>query len=528
MLSAAAVVILQPQDAEAQLASRVRAYRMSEEPAGVRLSEPELTRNKQLLLAIREDPRFPSLGTDLQDYVEGRLKEIADYEAYARRLESATAPGDTRSLEELARVERALRADLAWPPEYAWDETPAGKLREKWLTDARAIRATELLFLQRYQDFVRRGLNLTLTKSFGGSWRADVGGLLAEADHPPAVLTDPVPGSPVLGSPRGEPVTNRVPYEFDGVYEARRDWDATRDRLTHLRDFADALGLTEGPGRPEPVLALPETAGGVDPAARLAALERQYKPVAEDIKNWSLAEFPEPARGILAAQLDHHFKAGVRTVQGLIVARLRSDRKRFDTPEGWRAVAKIITDAGSPFPNWGRLLHAYVSLKDPNAADPVLELATFLQAQSFDMTLSGFELVIPVDLALEKVVPTGPLTMTITHAESKESILQFKQDGEGVRKESNFVYRFTAQGDGNLTYIPGEGLKIGLPVRAGDQNFRIEWDATYPKTFQFGAFDREPRLLRPGGSSEPALGVRFTPSVESKVPRFPVLFPDLR
>ena len=69
-----------------------------------------------------------------------------------------------------------------------------------------------------------------------------------------------------MDQPRGEAATYRVPTEFDEVYHARRYWEDTRDRVTHLRDLADALGATTAPDRPPAVLVLPEP-DGVDSAA---------------------------------------------------------------------------------------------------------------------------------------------------------------------------------------------------------------------------------------------------------------------
>src|SRR5205823_14793734 len=122
--------------------------------------------------------------------------------------------------------------------------------------------------------------------------------------RPPFNPNDPIPGSASVPQPRGGPVDYRVPYEFDRVYQARQDWAFARDRLTHLRDLADVLGLTGGPSRPEPVLDLPEPGAKVDfstlAGVRWAALRRLFPEQPDDYPEWELRNFPEPGRSELA------------------------------------------------------------------------------------------------------------------------------------------------------------------------------------------------------------------------------------
>ena len=208
---------------------------------------------------------------------------------------ASLAPGDTRTLEDLNKVEQALdRGELALPT-IAWEDTSAGRLREKWLADARAIRKAEQQFLERYQDYSRRATAVLLASSFAGNWRADVGALAREADESPAGLSDPLPDSPALNQPRGAAVTRRVPFEFQRVYEARRNWKYTEDRLLRLRDLADALALTDGPNRPDAALVFPEPGRGVNsatlPGERLFATHA-IPPRTRRVSRMGTGEFP--------------------------------------------------------------------------------------------------------------------------------------------------------------------------------------------------------------------------------------------
>lgn len=529
MLGSLSVLLFQPPPSNTMLSDRVTAYALQEPPAAVRLAEPNLSRNQRTLTAFHNSPEFHGLPEDLQEFVDSRLREITDYEHYFDKLKVTVAPADVRSVEELDGVEHTLRVELAFPPGYSWEETPAGLLRDKFLADVQAIREAVTRFQDRYLDLVRRGLALTLTSNFGGQWRPDVSSLFADGSRPIVVLSDPLPGSPTLPSPRGEAVTYRVPYEFERVYQSRQDWEAVRERLAHLRELADALGLTEGPGRTAAALLLPEPGPGANaatlPGARWTLLLRTFNTAAEDFRDWSLRDIPDPGRGVLAQRLDREFKLGVRYVQALILARIGPGKELSATPDGWRRLSALLTDSTTPFPEWGRLLHLYLRIQNPNAANPMLELAAFLRKPSFELKLHDFELTIPVDLSLDKVKPSGPLTIAVSHAGASPQTIALKQVGEGVRKGSATNYRFSAEGDGSLTYVPGDSMRAELAVRAGSQESKLVWSPEGSPVYEFALFEGEPRLVKATGASEPAVGVKLTPGPGTVLPRIPVLFP---
>lgn len=528
-LGVVGMAVFQPHLRGTDLAERVRAYELQEPPAATRLSYPMLTRNKATLADFRQDRAFPTLPEEQREFVLSRLKEIEDYEAYRARLAAATAPGDTRTLDDLARVEKGLREGLDLPGQYAWGETGAAHLHDKWVADAAAIRKAEAGYLDRYREFGRRGVVLTLRPSLGEGWRDEVGALLTEASRPPAPLNDPLPGSPALDQQRGEPVTVRVPYEFERVYTARKDWDAIRDRLAHLRDLADALGLTAGMTRPDAVLVLPEPGPGVDsaalPASRVANLLRTYSGVSPDFREWDVRNFPDPVRTLLSDRLDRSFRTGARHVQALLRARLGTDPK--DTSDAWRSLADVLGDPATPYPEWGRFLHLLAKLRDPGAPNPVGELASFLRKGEFELDPREFTLVVPPDLSFDKVVPAGPLTVSVASG-TTTTTKTFKQVGAGVREGSATRYSFTADGTGKLTYHPGDEVRAELPVRAGAQEFKLVWETTRSRAYQFDKLAHAPKLVKAGGASEPAAGVRLTPSSDSTLPSLPVLFPDLK
>ena len=533
-LGLATVALFPPHPTGPALADKVRLYLTSEPPAAVRLADGDIERNRNTLLRFKGDGDYPALEADLRAFVESRLKEIGDYEAYRGRLADATAPAAARSLPDLAKVRDVLLTALALPPEYAWGETAAAELRRKWLADADAIEAAEKAMVETYRGYDRDGTALMLRRSLDAGWQSDLAALVATADRPPAPLTDPLPGSFAVNQPRGEVVTYRVPSEFDEVYHARRYWEQTRDRLWHLWDAATALGAT---GAPDAVLVLPEPNGtntAALPAERLRQLDafaaRQWderakvvggdpKRPTEGYPEWAVSNFPDPARTDLAARLQKSFATGTRHVHALM--------KVQDTRDGWKALAATLEEPA--YQDWGRLFHLLARLQDPTAPNPLAELKAFLSdldTKTFDLDLRGFELTIPLDLTagLERVEPAAPLVVTLTHGQDKPVTLTFAV-GKGERRDGATVYRLTPDAGSKMAYSAGDDLRAEMPVKAGTQALALQWETGAWSTFRFDRLAREPRLTKATGGTEPATGVKLVPTAGSVVPKFPVLMP---
>ncbi|HEX4610967.1 MAG TPA: hypothetical protein VH092_22445 [Urbifossiella sp.] len=521
---AAAVAVFQPPSADPELPDRVRLYARGEPPAADRLAEKNLARNKRLLAGFRADPGFFALPGDLQGFVEGRLREAEDYQDYRAKLAAQAAPAEARTLDDLERIRTRLTTDLALPAEYTWGDTEAAKLRDKWLADVTLIRAAEAGWYDWYRGLVNQATALTLTGSFDGDWRDRVNVLADAARQPQYSQAAVIPGSEPVPQPRGEAVTYRVPFEYDRVFQARRDWEYARARLLHLRDLADALGLTPPTAIDGPRLLVIPPPGAV-PATflgdRLTELQKRYS--ADGYREWELAGFPDPARKVLAAQLRTSFGNGVRVVRGLVLDRIGGNLTAADTPEGWARTAAGLTDP--PVRDWGRYLQLLARLENPAAPDPVDELAAFLRAPQFALDLRGAEVRIPLALRVPAVVPAGPLTVTLVPRAGGDPVVRaYPPAGEPSPRDLGVAYTFGPAP--LLLYRPGDGLRAELPVRSGDQRFTLVWDGSGTRSFQFEAFDREPRLLRAGAPPEPATGVTLTPAAGSVLPRVPVLLPD--
>jgi hypothetical protein len=524
-----AVVLFQTPPSNPGLAEKVREFEYREPPtAAARLTDRQMAASTRALAGFRDDPGFDTLPDDLQQFVTGRLKEIEDYRAYRAKLFGASSPAEARSLEELAKTEARLRGELAPPGGAAWAETDAGRLWDKWTRDAELIRSAEAIWNGWYRDLVWRATVLTLAKDgFGGGWRADVGRLVADSVKPPLNTADPIPESRGLPLPHGEAVTYLVPSEFDRVYQARFDWETARDRLSNLRDLADALGLTAGPDLPPTVLALPDPGPGVNSLAlggdRWVVLRAVYPPQPEAYPGWALANFPEPGKAVLADRIRHEFETGTQHVRQLI-------RERTGASPGALADRtvrdRLAAELGGPtFAGWGRLLHLLARLLDPAAANPVAALADFLRLDRFAIDLKGLDLTIPDTLREQEVTPGPDRTLTVRMmpkpGEQKRDpiTLTFRAaDGPGVKMGGTTVYRFTPVAGGMLTYVPGDGLIVETTLRTvGGPEFKLTWDTGRSEVYQF---DRLSGVL--------SGGVKLTPAAGSTVPSVPTLLPDNR
>jgi hypothetical protein len=503
---AVAVNVWQPTPADPGLAERVHSYQENEPAAAERLAGRNLLRNQKQLASFRSDSGFFALPESLREFVQGRLRESEEYQAYRTKLNATQSPGEARSLEELARVESVLNGELALPSQYTWGETEAAKLRDKWLADVPALRAAESAWQEWYRGLANQALALTITRGFDGEWRDRTLAMEAAALHPPFDEAAAIPGSDSVPQPRGEALTYRTAEEFDRVYQAAKDWEFLRLRLGHQRALADALGLTsETKYR---VLEIPPPGTEFDPAERLKALMSDN---GVSLANWPLANFPEPARAVLAARLREQIGNGVKHARKLVGERLTAD-----TPDAWRKLGENLNDP--TIRDWGRLLHAMRKLDDPRAADPVQDLAAFLRTPEFSLEFTGFELSIPLALRVPALVPAGPLTITVG-AESRS----FKLSGESTTEGLSAIHRFVAEKATALAFKPGDAIKIELPVRSGDQRFTLTWDDAANRTFPFDKLQREPKL-----GAEPATGVVLTPAFGSKIPKLPLLLPEMK
>lgn len=513
-----------PQDA---LAQRVRDFRTHEAPAAARLSDKNLAGYRKELAEIRQSMGFNALPQELQQYIERRLAEADAYRDFRAKFQKPQlSPADVRTREELDMLEAVIAGELAPPAEFAgeWKDTEAVRLRDKWKTDARLVREAEGQLHDWYRGLIRSANQLMLIdKSPDFGWRTQVETLIKQAAMPPFRASDAVPGSPTVPVRRGEPLTYAPAYEFDRLDLARRDWDETRDRLTNLRSFADALGLTTGPGTPPAVLELPEPTG--DTAVSLAlgtARLRELSTAYPSFKTWATANFPDPARRWLDPRLRAAFDTGSRHVRRAILERLPADK-----PEDWVKLANGLL-AEPAMKDWGALLSVIRAWAEPGSppTDPVAELATFLRQERFEVTLKSLEVTIPDDLLDARAVPAGKLVVSHQPLGGEAKEYAFKQQGDGTRDRPVTVFRFTPDGHpGSLSLRPGDDVTAALPLRSGGQDHRLVWAGGRSAAFRWDALSQPPVLEKVGPLPAP---VRVPGVKLDGGPAVPGLLPDVK
>jgi hypothetical protein len=522
------------------LAAQVESYRSREGPApSVRLAEP-LQRKLGELSDVAQDPDFPKLPEEMRQYVQGRLEELQRYRDYRDRLLALRAPADARDDEELRGIDRQLREDLAPPVDYAreWQQTEAVRLRDKYLEDVPAIRRAVGRADDWYRQLKQDADRLLLFPDRGesgaplpwGDWRERVEQLFRQAERPPFRPTDKLPESKAL--PAARAATYATALAFPSVEQARDAWLKERQRLERLRDLTAALGLAGDAGRPA-VLKIPEPPRfTVDSAHEvLQDLQKNYTNAA----TWTVADLPDVAapevRQAARRSYDHAIQAGRLAV-------LR--RWQQIAPDGqetlarWQTVADGL-EAARELRDWRELTNLLARLFDPQSADPVTALTTFLRQSRFELDPRGFRVQIPDDLKDQRFRPQGKLTLSVQNADRKVTSVTFRPEGDGVHDARRRVttYVFTAEATGPVVDHPGDLLWAELPVRDADgREWKLSWWSVPIRSslYQFERLTLPPRLYRPEQKVETgdvAAGVVLSPVPEGSVPIVPDLFPDL-
>jgi hypothetical protein len=441
----------------------------------------------------------------LREFVTARLAEADAYADYRDQFRPPRlGPADVRTLAELDRLDGELHSVLLPPEEYVstWAETNAVKMHDKWAADVTALRSAEARLHDWYRGLVRRANGLLLADPFDPAWKTDGDALLRDVAVPPAKPTDPLPGSP------GEPLTYAVPLDFTQVDFDKRDWEAVRDRLSTLRSAVAAVS----PGGP---LDLPEPTGDAGVSLALGSDRLKSLPKASD--DWVADRFPDPARTELQKRYRRAFDAGVRHVRAVVRSKLPTGQD--DAPADWAAVAEFAkTDAG--FQDWTALLDRLARLAGDK---PPVPLVPFLTRTAFELTLTGLEVAVPVDLTSQRIDPGEVFSLKCGSTEYK-----MKRIGEPARRDGEIVARYVPDGwAGKLTLAPGDRLTASLPVSADGPEVRLVWDSNRTHSFAFESLSRAPALVPATGPRSPAAGVHLTVTPPTGLPAVPVVLPDL-
>lgn len=501
---------LSPPSEGDRLGRRVKEFREREGPPAHRLADRQYEQFHKELRSIRDDDTFDGLPEAERKFVAERLAEFAAYREYRERfLPPRIGPAEVRSKAEADKLEAELATDLAPPTEYAgsWAETEAVRLAAKWARDLELVRAAEARLHDWYRGLVRRGTALLVATGIDPRWRLAAEALLAESETPPFKPDDAIPGSEKLQVPRGAPVPYSVAFESDRVERAAADWLDAKNRLLAMRDLGDALGMT---GRPDPALRLPEPTNDPAVSAKLAATILPNLGTVD----WSVGQFPDPMRVEFRTRLRQVRDLGLKHVHAVLRA-----KRGAESRESWATAATWLDEPDAKA--WGQFLAKvgrWAELDDPN---PIDEAAAFLKRLDFSSDLTQFELTLPNDLRDRRLIPKGLLVIRAMLHNATEREFAFRLVGEPKVDGTVTVYRFVPDGhDGKPTFRPGETVTAKLSLKAGEREYRLDWDATVSTVYSFERLSREPTLRSTEANAvgERAAGVRLA---APSLPRLP-------
>lgn len=515
------------------LAARVRRMQQVFGPPEVRLSDERFARNRQELRAAREAPVFDLLPAELRGYVESELRQFDEYEAYRRRFDSPQfSPADLRTAGERAELEAALNTRLAPPPTWAaeWKQTEAVRLRDKWRGDLDRLADAEREVHAWYTAQLARLTELQLAdvpsdRWTPSGWRAAVGEAVSR--QPPHSPAEPLPGSPAVDVPRGEPLTWAAAYQYERSAIAAEEWRQAAIKLADVRDLADATGLTVNPQKADAVLDLPtpsDSARSLPLATeRLAVLRDRYPRAAEGKAGWVVSTIPGPLQETLGKRLKAAAANGIDHVRRLVAAdpaATNGEWAKLAAPTGLLAKPELAA--------WGELLRLLVGWADPDRPDedPVKHLAAFVTTKEFRWDVSRITLRVPNALRVHAAEKASSLVVRVGTGDTRRE--HTFTAGRPRADASTTTVEFTANGQ-PIRYVPGEEFTAEVTLTDKDGGYTLVWQDARTPAYRFEALLREPTQQTVGPNPVPqrADGVRVTVGVREGSERFrvPLLLP---
>jgi len=527
----AAMELLGPPSALEKLTADVQSYRDRAAPAEVRFADANFAANRRQVQALIDSPEYEKLPGDLRGYLLAVASEFDRYREYRERFQPPQfSPAEVRTAGEFQKLQTDLETILLPPPEYreAWRETQAVRLHAKWQRDSELLQSSEDQLHGWYRELIRRATQSMLVERPSASWRESATALFQESSQLPYPATEPIPGSPKVNVPRGKPLTYAAVYGYERVASAERDWESTSRKLRDLVQLCEALGMiAPGEGKPSAVLVLPENGDSLRLAGeRLERLKAFYPDAMDGTANWNASNFPDPIRQELLRRLRLSVEVGVRHVQRVI----RKELPESDTRNDWRMLDERTLNAPE-LRAWGTFLQKLSQWADQSRGNPVEELSVFLKRERFEWPVEKFALYLPNALRVEKLLPDGSFTVTVTPREGLPRVTLFRDAKPTNRDAQGTVWQFTAPaGTPAITYEPGDAFAVEVALRSADSQFELKWNEGRTNTYRFDRIASEPVLVKieqPAGLPQRATGVKLTMLSESAAIRVPVLIPAL-
>jgi hypothetical protein len=199
-----------------------------------------------------------------------------------------------------------------------------------------------------------------------------------------------------------------------------------------------------------------------------------------------------------------------------------------DTPQRWAAVRRWLQEP-EQLASWRVLAGLLVRLDDPDAKDPVTDLAEFLGKRELALDVHTLELEVPERLGYW---PRPGAALRVYHRAGKRNLTAvFSPSGKPVsdprRRVTTYTYRRLRER--KITYHPGDDLWAVLLLTGSRA---LTWASSRSELYQLERLRRPPRLQKASdeylqsGTLQPS--VRLTIHPDSGVPRVPDLMPDVQ
>jgi hypothetical protein len=506
-----------------ELATNIESYRAREaQTPSSRLRQPLQPKISELT-EFETDPKFDRLPTEKQQYVRTRLQELQDYRAYEDKLRALPRIDRVHSERDLEQLENGLN-HLAPPTEHQpdWNQTDAALYRAQLLEDVKALRRAVAESEDWYDSLIRRGRELW---TFAGresevplswtDWHREVQTLLAEADAPPHLPVDRIPGSSVGYA---------TVLQFGRVVAVRDNWEAVRRRLEGVRNLSAALGLPGPPSGQSP-LDIPAGFQADQAAGRLQELQRLYPRFQEE---FNLSDLPEAIVGAIRQTARPRYENVIKAGQEVVLRHFKeANPGGRESLEAWRRLQPWLS-APDDLAAWRVLAVVLGRLQEPGAEDPVNALDVFIRRERFDIKLTRLTLEIP---EASKVRPQGNLLVHHFAGGEKTPPLSFEPTGEERHDARRRVtrYSFRHSGESSLIYKPGDTLWADLPVqKSGSPGWMLTWARNRSQLYQVERLVRPPRLHpkdKENTQGEIPEGISLEITPEGGVPKVPDLMP---
>jgi hypothetical protein len=210
----------------------VRAQQVREQELGPANRHRDIDIRMDDLRALHNDPGFAKLPAQKQEYVRGRLEELAAYRDYERKLATIKDLREVRSQEQLDRI-RAELAALKVPAEYLveWSDTDAYRHHAELVEDGQALQSALEETKKAYTDLIRDG-NHVIEASAEANLPRRAQGVLDRAKQLPHPARD---RDKMI--PRSRRITYATVFQFPEVTALiGNQWQELEQRLKPLLD----------------------------------------------------------------------------------------------------------------------------------------------------------------------------------------------------------------------------------------------------------------------------------------------------